>query len=369
MRIESIRSLRVPMDIRTPLATSNGTHSQRVVSLIEITTTDGVVGWGENVAPQSVQYVGESATQSHASLQMLAPLLGGRTIDVFEMLAESWWGIPEKNFAKHALESAVWDAHTRTVKESLRNALGGVRDSVMPGVVVGLASSVDDTVTEAVSRVAEGYRRIKLKVEPGRDVQVVRAVRTAVGDAVILQVDANAAYTRDDIQHLSRLDEFALQFIEQPLSADDLDGHALLSSRIRTPVCLDESVENCDQLMRAIESAACSVVNVKPSRVGGIGDALRMHNILVTHGLDAWVGGMLETGIGRASCLALASLPGFTLTPDLSASNRYFDRDVTTPFTLENSEIQVPNTEGIGVRPLPWVFEHPDVKIETLFQA
>jgi O-succinylbenzoate synthase len=300
---------------------------------------------------------------------MLAPLLGGRTVDVFEMFAETWWGVAGKNFAKHALESALWDAHARTEKVSLRNALGGVRDSVVPGVVVGLAPSVEDTVHEVGSRVAEGYRRIKLKIEPGRDVDVVRAVRAAVGDAIALQVDANAAYSRDDYEQLSKLDEFSLQFIEQPLAADDIEGHALLAGRIHTPVCLDESIENCDQLMRAIEMGACSVVNVKPSRVGGIGDALRMHNIVATHGLDAWVGGMLETGIGRASCLALASLPGFTLTPDLSASNRYFDRDVTAPFELENGEIRVPNTEGIGVQPLPWVFEHPEVEIETLFQV
>ena len=357
------------MDIHTPLVTSHGTHSQRTASLVEITTSDGVLGWGENVAPQGVQYVGESATQSHASLQMLAQLIGGRTVDVFEMYAETWWGVSEKNFAKHALESALWDAHARTEKVSLRNALGGVRDSIVPGVVVGLSPSVEDTVDEAISRVAEGYRRVKLKIEPGRDVEVVRAVRTAVGDAVALQVDANAAYSRDDFEQLSTLDEFSLQFIEQPLAADDIEGHALLARRIHTPVCLDESIENCDQLMRAIEMGACSVVNVKPSRVGGISDALRMHNIVATHGLDAWVGGMLETGIGRASCLALASLPGFTLTPDLSASNRYFERDVTAPFELANGEIRVPNTVGIGVQPLSWVFEHPEVKIETLFQA
>jgi O-succinylbenzoate synthase len=300
---------------------------------------------------------------------MLAPLLGGRTVDVFEMFAETWWGVAGKNFAKHALESALWDAHARTEKVSLRNALGGVRDSIVPGVVVGLAPSVEDTVHEVGSRVTEGYRRIKLKIEPGRDVDVVRAVRAAVGDAIALQVDANAAYSRNDFEQLANLDEFSLQFIEQPLAADDIEGHALLARRIRTPVCLDESIEDCDQLMRAIEIGACSVVNVKPSRVGGIGDALRMHNIVVTHGLDAWVGGMLETGIGRASCLALASLPGFTLTPDLSASSRYFDRDVTAPFELENGEIRVPNTEGIGVQPLPWVFEQPEVEIETLFQV
>jgi O-succinylbenzoate synthase len=165
------------MNMNTSLVTSHGTHSQRTASLVEITTSDGVVGWGENVAPSGVQYVGESATQSHASLQMLAPLLGGRTVDVFEMFAETWWGVAGKNFAKHALESALWDAHARTEKVSLRNALGGVRDSIVPGVVVGLAPSVEDTVHEVGSRVAEGYRRIKLKIEPGRDVDVVRAVR------------------------------------------------------------------------------------------------------------------------------------------------------------------------------------------------
>ena len=355
--------------MRNALRTSHGTHDEKIATLIEVTTADGVVGWGENVAARGVDYVGENAEQSYESLTLLAGFVGGRDIDVHEMFAQSWWGVANRNFAKHALESACWDVHARSLGVSLAHALGGTRSSVTPGVVVGLHDAVSDTVAIVERHIAEGYQRVKLKIEKGRDIDVVRAVRAAIGDDVALQVDANAAYSRDDFDHLVRLDEFNLQFIEQPLAAGDLEGHALLRRRIRTAVCLDESVENCDDLMRAIESEACTVVNVKPSRVGGISDAVRMHNIVLAHGIDAWVGGMLETGIGRASCLAVASLPGFVLTPDLSASARYFERDVTEPFELHDGNITVPNTVGIGVEPLPWVFEHPDLIIETLFQV
>lgn len=369
VRVTSIRAMRVPLEMRNPLRTSHGAHAEKIATLVEITTDDGVVGWGENVAPRGVDYVGENADQSYTSMAVCAELVAQRDLDVHEMFAESWWGVANRNFAKHALESALWDAHARSLGVSLAHVLGSTRSTVTPGVVVGLHDSVASTINTVVQHRAEGYQRIKLKIEKGRDIDVVRAVREAVGNDVLLQVDANGAYSRDDFGHLARLDEFDLQFIEQPLAAGDLEGHALLRRQMRTAVCLDESIENCDDLMRAIESEACTVVNVKPSRVGGISDAVRMHNIVLTHGIDAWMGGMLETGIGRASCLAVASLPGFSLTPDLSASSRYFERDVTEPFELHNGEIAVPNRVGIGVEPLPWVFEHPDLVIETLFQA
>ena len=355
------------MALVDPLRTSHGTHVGRVASLLEITTTDGVVGWGEDVAPEGVAYVGDSSNSSFESLRMLADLVGRRTIDVAEMFADTWWGIDGHHFAKHAIESALWDAHARTLGISLKDVLGGLKESITPGVVIGIQNSLEELEASVHARMAEGYRRIKLKIQPGWDLEPVQHVRSFAGDEMVLQVDANAAYTRGDIQFLCQLQEFNVQFIEQPFAAGDLDSHAQLSARTSTPICLDESIMNVHDLMAAIEFGACSVVNIKPSRVGGLCDAVQLQEVASTHGLDVWVGGMLETGIGRASCLALASRAGFTLTPDLSASNRYFGRDITDPFVLENGHIRVPNTVGLGVSPLPWVFDHPDVKIETLF--
>lgn len=369
MRIDRIRVFRTPLHLVDPLRTADGAHESRIATLIELTDSNGIVGWGENVAPTGVAYVGESAESSaHAMTELLAPLLAGREIDVLEMLPETWWGIEGHLFAKHALESAVWDIHARIEKASLREVLGGTRTSIAPGVVVGIADTTEATVEEVKRRISQGYARVKVKIAPGRDIAVLRAIRESCGDALVLQADANAAYSRQDIDLLCSLDEFNLQFIEQPFAANDLPSHVLLAQRSATAICLDESVCSVGELMTAIEMKACSVVNIKPSRVGGIGAAVQMHHILKSHEIDAWVGGMLESGIGRASCLALASLPGFTMTPDLSASSRYFATDLTEPFEMVNSEIAVPTGIGIGVTPTEAVLSSPETQIRTVFQ-
>jgi o-succinylbenzoate synthase len=369
MRIDRIRVVRTPLQMVNPLRTSDGSHESRVATLIELRSTDGVIGWGENVAPAGVSYVGESSDESVAAMcDLFAPLLAGREIDVFEMMPETWWGVSGHHFAKHALESAVWDIHAQRESKSLHEVLGGTRTAIVPGVVVGISDSVAETVAEVQQRIAEGYGRVKVKISPGRDAEVLRAIRATCGEALVLQADANAAYSKDDIALLCSFEEFNLQFIEQPFAAGDLGSHAELARRSRTAVCLDESICTVDELLSAIEMKACSVVNVKPSRVGGIGAAVQMHLIVKSHGIDAWVGGMLESGIGRASCLALASLPGFTMTPDLSASSRYFASDITVPFEMVNGEIQVPDGPGIGVQPLPEVLSAPETRIQTVFE-
>jgi len=368
MRIDRVRVIRTPLEMVTPLRTSDGNHESRLATLIEVRDSDGFVGWGENVAPAGVAYVDESTDDSlKATCELIAPLLAGRDVDVFEMLPESWWGVSGHHFAKHAVESAVWDLYARRESRSLRDVLGGTRSSISPGVVVGIADTVEETVSEVQQRIAEGYGRVKIKIAPGRDVDVLRAIRSACGDDLLLQADANAAYSDSDFELLCSFDEFNLQFIEQPFALSDLQSHAELSRRSHTAVCLDESICTVDELLTALEMDACSVVNIKPSRVGGIGAAVQMHHILKSRGIDAWVGGMLESGIGRASCLALASLPGFTMTPDLSASSRYFASDITAPFELVNGEIQVPTGPGIGVQPLPEVLSSPETRIQTIF--
>jgi O-succinylbenzoate synthase len=262
----------------------------------------------------------------------------------------------------------LWDVHARRQEKSLAEVLGAVETEIEVGVVVGMHDSIDDVVAEVMMRVGEGYARVKVKIAPGHDVDVLAAVRDAVGIEYALQADGNGAYGAGDIDLLCSLDRFALQFIEQPFAADDLDSHAELLHRSTTSVCLDESVNSMSQLLNALDRGACDVVNIKPSRVGGIRYAIAMHDVLVNRGIDAWVGGMLESGIGRASCLAVAAMPGFTLTPDLSASARYFATDITKPFLLNDGMLQVPIGLGIGVEPLPEVLARQDVVIETLFQ-
>jgi len=200
---------------------------------------------------------------------------------------------------------------------------------------------------------AEGYQRIKLKIEPGWDVEPVRAVRERFGDGILLQVDANTAYTLQDAPVLARLDPFNLLLIEQPLDEEDILGHAELARRVRTPICLDESITSARGAAAAIQLGACSIINVKPGRVGGYLEARRIHDVCVANGVPVWCGGMLETGIGRAANVALAALPGFTLPGDTSASRRYYATDITEPFELDAGHLAVPTGPGIGVLPLP----------------
>lgn len=370
MRVDRVRLVRVPLVMVDPLVTSDGSHQSRDAVLMEITDSDGFIGWGENVAPSGVTYTGESAVESLAAMRdLLVPCLIDRDVAVGEMYSASWWGVDGWNMAKHALESAMWDIHARRQGESLAYVLGG--DDELPlevGVVVGLGSDVETVCAEVHRRVIEGYQRVKVKIAPGRDIDVVAAVRALVGDDFALQVDANCSYDASQIDRLVELDRFGLQFIEQPFAAHDLEAHRRLAARSTTSVCLDESIMNMDELVAAVETGACDVVNIKPSRVGGIRDAVAMHDYLVNHEVDAWVGGMLESGIGRASCLALASLPGFTLTPDLSASNRYFESDITEPFVLDEGCLSLPSGDGIGVTPLDSVLNDPRTRIETLFE-
>ncbi len=220
------------------------------------------------------------------------------------------------------------------------------------GVSVGIAGSVGALLDEVDGYVAAGYRRVKLKIEPGWDVVPVGAVRGRHPD-LALQVDANGAYGRADVATLAALDPFDLVLIEQPLDEHDLAGHAALAPQLATPICLDESITSEAAAIGAIEAGACAIVNIKPGRVGGFLEAKRIHDACLERGVPVWCGGMLETGIGRAANLALASLPGFTLPADISASDRYFHTDLTAPFVLDDSRLRVPDGPGIGVAPLP----------------
>jgi O-succinylbenzoate synthase len=253
--------------------------------------------------------------------------------------------------AKAALESAWLDAESRATGTSLARRLGGTRPTVAAGVAVGLTSGIPELLDEVGRRVAEGYRRVKLKIHPGWDVEPVAAVRDRFGPDLLLQADANGSYRRADASDLARLDAFDLLLIEQPLADDDLVGHAELAGKMTTPVCLDESITSAGAADTALALGACRVINIKPGRVGGLLEAVRIHDRCAGQGVPVWCGGMLETGVGRAANLALASLPNFSLPGDLSASGRWYREDITPPVSLEpDGTIAVPDGSGVDVR-------------------
>ncbi len=339
------------MPLVRPFRTSFGTETDREALLVRIRTPDAD-GWGECVAMSEPGYSSEYVESAqHVLRHHLIPALfsagdvsAGR---VSNLLA----GVRGHPMAKAALEMAVLDAELRATGESLGEALGAARASVACGVSIGIPGSIDDLIEQVDEYLAEGYVRIKLKVEPGWDVEPLKAVRSVFGDDLPLQVDANASYTLDDVETLQAFDEFNLVQLEQPLAEDDLTGHARLARQIGTPICLDESITSAKVAETAIELGACEIVNIKAGRVGGYLEAAAIHDLCFDLGVPVWCGGMLETGLGRAANLALAALPGFTLPGDISASDRYFLKDITEPFVMHDGLLDVPTGPGLGVTP------------------
>ena len=353
MKLEAIELRRIGIPLVAPFRTSFGTETERDVLLVRAITPDGE-GWGECVALADPVYSPEYVDGAqHVLRTFLAPALFSVADLSAATVAPALAFVKGHRMAKAAVETAVLDAELRARGESLATYLGAVRDAVDAGVSVGIMGSIGELLDAVTAYLEQGYKRIKLKIEPGWDVEPVRAVRERFGPDLLLQVDANTAYRLGDARHLARLDPFDLLLIEQPLPEDDVLGHAELARRIRTPICLDESIESAKDAADAIALGACAIVNVKPGRVGGYLEARRVHDVCAAHNVPVWCGGMLETGVGRAANVALAALPGFTLPGDTSASDRYFARDVTSPFTLEAGQLRVPTGTGLGVTPIP----------------
>lgn len=348
------------MPLRAPFRSATGVEHERDIVLVRVASTDGVEGWGECGALATPHYTDEYVDGATDVIErFLAPtLLAHPDLRGASVGAALAWckGHP---MAKAALEMAVLDAELQGTGQPLAAYLGGTRTRVAAGVAVGLHDDLDVLIATVLAHAAEGYRRIKLKIAPGRDVEVVRAVRTAVGPDLVLQVDANGAYGPADIEHLAQLDaaDLDLALIEQPFAADDLPASAALAARLRTPICLDESITSAATAARALDLGAASAICIKAAHVGGLLEARRAHDVCATRGTPAWVGGMLDTGIGRAANVALASLPGFTLPGDLAASERYWDVDLTQPFVLDDGHLAVPTTPGLGRAPLPHVLD------------
>jgi len=348
MKLQALELRRIEMPLVAPFRTSFGTEVARDILLLKA-IADECEGWGECCAPREPLYSSEyvAACEHVVRHHLLPRLLEAPELDAAQ-IAEILGPVQGHRMAKAAVEMAVLDAELRARGEPLVQHLGGVRDAVDCGVSVGIYEGVSQLLEAVEGYLAAGYRRVKLKIEPGWDVVPVRAIRERFDD-VLLQVDANAAYTLADARHLARLDEFDLLLIEQPLPAEQLRAHAELAAQLATPICLDESIVSAAAAADAIALGACSIINIKPSRVGGYLEARRIHDVCQAHGVPVWCGGMLETGLGRAGNVALAALPGFTLPGDISASDRYYRRDITEPFVLEEGRLRVPASPGLGV--------------------
>jgi O-succinylbenzoate synthase len=352
--VRAVELVEVALPLVRPFRTSFGEENHKRAILVRADAGD-VVGWGECVAADEPRYSEEWLDGAWVALEsFMAPaFLSGGPLGWPQEVGRRLSWVRGHRMAKAALEGAVLDALLRSWDTNLLEHLGGTRDRVPCGVSVGIAPTVEDMLEEIQGYVAKGYRRVKLKIEPGRDLDVVRRVREALPDTP-LTVDANGAYSLADSSLFEALDELGLLMIEQPLDEEDLVDHASLQGRIRTPLCLDESIRSARDAAAAVRLEACRVINIKPGRVGGMLEAKRVHDVSQLAGIPVWIGGMLETGIGRAANLALAALPNVGFPGDTSASDRYFHEDITEPFVLDpDGTMAVPTGPGIGVEPIP----------------
>lgn len=350
MKLDQLTLFHVRMPLVAPFETSFGRIDHRECLVVRV-DADGLTGWGEVVADHDPGYSYETTgTAWHILSEFAAPLLLSKHVTDAEDFQSRVARIRGHHLAKAGVEMAIWDLLGKREGRSLKHLLGGRRRTVPVGVSVGLQRSAQMLVKMVENYVAQGYARIKIKIKPGRDVGDAAAVRKALPD-IRLQVDANSAYSLETAPVLQPLDDLNLLLIEQPLQEDDIWEHHLLQERFRTPICLDESITTPQQARAALEMGACRIINIKPGRLGGLSQGLAVHQLCREQGVPVWCGGMLETGIGRASNLALATLPGFTLPGDISASDRYYARDITHErFTLNtDSTINVPDRPGLGV--------------------
>jgi O-succinylbenzoate synthase len=353
LQVERITLREIRLPLREPFQISSGTVTERRIGLLELHHPDGVSEWAECVAEAQPNYSPETIETCWLAIrEWVAPRVLGRGFggpeEVHAVLQQNFRG---HNMAKAAVEMGFWGLAARLEERSLAALLGGTRERIATGISVGIQQNPDALVGKARAALAEGYRKVKIKIKPGKDIDYVRAAREAVGPEAHLMADANSAYSLEDAEHLARLDEFDLMMIEQPLDHDDLVRHAALQRRVRTPLCMDESVTGLDRAEDMIALGSGRIINIKPGRVGGFSVSRAIHDLCQANGIPVWCGGMLESGIGRAYNVALASLPNFTLPGDLSPSARYWERDIVTPEWMmdEQGMVTVPSGPGIGV--------------------
>ena len=350
MRIDRLELRLCRLPLVSFFETSFGRSYERQFLLVRLEGED-CEGWGEAVAEANPYYSSETTeTAWHVITEFLAARILGRAFahprDIFDAMR----AVRGHNMAKAALEMAGWDLYARTVQQPLAKVLGGTRSRIASGVSIGIQDSLDELRAKIDRELAAGYQRIKIKIKPGWDLSAVEMVRASFGK-VPLMVDANAAYTLADAGHLAGLDAYDLMMIEQPLDYDDVSDHVELQRRLATPICLDESIHTVRVARDAIAAGACRIINIKPGRVGGHRESIALHDLCAAHGIPVWHGGMLESGIGRAHNIHLASLPNFSLPGDIAASKRYYDPDLIDPpiEVAPDGTIGVPTEPGIGV--------------------
>jgi len=349
VKIDRVEIREIRMRLREPFEGSTGASHNRRVLLVAL-HSDGITAWGECVAGETPAYSYETTDTAWAILtDLILPKVAGAVMETAADLLPAFEGIRGHPMARAAVEMAAWDLEAKAGGGSLASLLGGVRDSVPVGVSIGLQRTDEELHRKVTEYIDEGYERIKVKIKPGRDVEMLRGLRDRYPD-VPLMADANSAYSLEDLPRLRELDALGLTMIEQPLAHDDYLDHARLQSEMETAICLDESIRSVRDAQLALELGACRIINIKPGRVGGLSSARAIHDLCVEHEMPVWCGGMLESGVGRAHNVALASLPGFTLPGDISASRRYWSEDIVTPeFVLDGGTVSVPSGPGIGV--------------------
>ena len=367
MKINQVNLYHLRMPLVSAFETSFGRIQTRDCVLVEA-FSEGLVGYGECPADRDPGYSYETvSTAWHILQDFLIPSILDQELTTAQDLQAHMAFVRGHLMAKAGLEMALWDLLGKAQDSSLRQLLGGLRQKVDVGVSVGLQASPAKLV-DAVARYLEaGYRRVKIKIKPDRDIGDTAAVRKAFPN-LRLQVDANSAYTLESAPALTPLDDLGLLMIEQPLAEDDLWDHSQLQAKLRTAICLDESITSPRLARQALEMKACRVINIKPGRVGGLSQGVAIHDLCLAGGIPVWCGGMLETGVGRASNLALASLPGFTLPGDISATDRYYTQDITNErFILnDDSTIDVPYSPGLGVSVDRTALEHVTIARQSL---
>jgi O-succinylbenzoate synthase len=350
MEIAAIHAREINMQLVAPFETSFGVTHDRRILLLEVIAKDGSSGWGEVTAGEGPFYNPETTDTAWIVLRkFLVPLLLGKTFDSPEAALHAMEPVRGHEMAKAALENALWDLVAKQQSSSLAHLLGGTRSEISSGVSLGIHKDIGELLERVERGLAAGYQRVKLKIKPGHDIQVVSAVRNRFPD-IQLTVDANSAYQLSDIALLEQLDRFDLTYIEQPLAWNEIYQHAELQRRLKTAICLDECIHNLRDAEAAIELGACRVINIKLGRVSGHTEARRIQAYCMQHNVPVWCGGMLESGIGRAHNIAMSSLPGFVLPGDVAASKRYWQEDIILPPVEVSSEgkIEVPTSPGIG---------------------
>jgi O-succinylbenzoate synthase len=354
MKIDAVELHHVAMPLVHPFETSFGREEIRPCILVAV-HAGGLTGWGECPADSGPWYSYETIeTAWHVLRDFLIPAVLGQPLETPADVIGRFRAVRGHHMARAGLENAVWDLLAQARGIPLYQMVGGQRDRVSVGVSVGIEPVLGALLDRVAAHVDQGYRRVKLKIKPGWDVEVVRAARRHWPD-LLLQVDANSAYTLADAPVFQRMDDLGLLLIEQPLDYDDIIDHATLQAQLRTPICLDESITSVPRARWALDVGACRVINIKVARVGGLTSAFQIHNLCAERGVPVWCGGMLETNVGRAINVALATLPDFSLPGDISASARYYQQDIAAPdFVLNaDSTLSVPQNPGLGVQVLP----------------